>query len=57
MTMLAVRCALVTGPLEPGQTRPKVICMDGQDAGTALNLLKHLLRAVSGEDSFPGNAA
>ena len=57
MTMLAVRRALLTCPLEPGQTRPIITCIDGQDAGTALNLLRYLFGAFSGGDSILGNVA
>ena len=54
MTLRALRRALLTAPLEPGQTRPMVFFVDGEDAGNALNLLKRLLVAAGHEDSIPG---
>ena len=54
MTLRALRHALLTAPLEPGQTRPMVFFVDGEDAGNALNLLKRLLVAAGHEDSIPG---
>lgn len=54
MTVHAVGHELQTGPVKPGQLRPKVVFVDGARAGTPLNVLKRLFLDVTGEDSIPG---